>query len=319
MEETVIVDSALFLLGLVVLYFGAELLVKGAVRLATSFGVSMLVVGLTVVAFGTSLPELTVNLAAAYRGSMDLAFGDVVGSNIANVGLIMGLAAAIRSLDVHGRVIRREVPIACGATLALAVMALNAEISRLDGVVLLAGFGGFVYSMFQSARSEGPVDGTPSDSSPATSRARLVDAGMIAGGLILLISGAHLMVESAVKIARDSGISELVIGMTIVAVGTSLPEMATTVVAALRNKGDIAVGNIVGSNIFNVLLILGVTAQVRPLPVQAQSLSFDVPFMLALTFALFPIMWRGSRVSRGGGLVLLGAYVAFVVRQVYSG
>lgn len=312
-------DTVLFIVGLVILYFGAELLVKGAVRLATSFGLSMLVVGLTVVAFGTSLPELTVNLAAAYRGSMDLAFGDVVGSNVANIGLILGVAAAIRPLDVHARVIRREIPIAFGATLALGVLALNSEISRLDGVILLAGFGGFVYSLYQSARSEGQAAGNHLGASPVANNDRLVDTAMIGGGLVMLISGAHLMVEAAVKIARDSGVSELVIGMTIVAVGTSLPEMATTLVAAVRKKGDIAVGNIIGSNIFNLLLILGVTAQVRPLPVRVQSLSFDVPFLVVLTFALFPIVWRGSRVGRGGGVVLLAAYAVFVFRQVHSG
>lgn len=313
-------DLFQFILGLAVLYVGAELLVKGAVRLAQSFGVSPLLIGLTIVAFGTSTPELALDLTAAYKGAVDLAYGDLVGSNAANIGLVLGAAATIRSLAVPMGAIRIEVLIALASALVLWVLSLDGEISRIDGAILLIGFAVFIFYAYRQIRSEVRIAATEkSNSGSRSKRDRLVDLAMIVGGLLALIGGAQLMVGAAVRFAQAYGVSELVIGLTIVAIGTSLPELATNVVAAIRNHAEIAVGNIVGSNIFNVLFVMGAVAQVRPLPVRGQSLSFDLPYMVGLTLALGLIMWRGSRVSRGEGMLLLAAYAVFIFRQFWGG
>ncbi len=308
-----------FLLGLLALYFGAEWLVKGAARLARSLGVSPLVVGLTVVAFGTSAPELVVSSVAAARAQTDVAIGNVVGSNIANIALILGLAALVTPLRVEMRLITREMPFMIGASVLLPLLALDGGVSRVDAAILLVGFAAYLLFVMRAAREEPPQSSSEYDEfesarGMATARAnRLRDAALATIGLGVLLVGAHLLVESAVFFARKVGLSELVIGMTIVAVGTSLPELATSAIASYRKQADIAVGNIVGSNIFNILAILGIAGLVRPLPLPSSVLGFELPVMIALALALPVIARTGMRIGRLEGFVLLVAYVAFTI------
>lgn len=309
----------LFMVGLVILGVGADLLIRGSAGLARRFGVPPFVIGFAVVGFGTSAPELAVNLSAACGGSCDMALGNIVGSNIANVGLILGTAALVRPLAVHMRVLRFEVPIAIGAALALWALAAGGDIGRAEGAALLAAFAAVAVLVFRSARREEP-DVKQELSAPVDKpvpAGRAVAASVL--GLAGLTGGAHLMVGAAAALARTWGMSDLAIGLTIVAVGTSLPELASSVAAALRRQPDIAVGNVIGSNIFNILLILGVTASVQPVPVPAAALRVDIPVMAALSVALLPIMWGGGRVSRGEGGLLLGLYASYIAWLVVRG
>src|SRR5690606_34925378 len=253
----------LFLLGLVALYFGAEWLVRGAARLARRVGVSPLVVGLTIVAFGTSSPELVVSVFAAARGQADVAVGNVVGSNILNIALILGLAAILRPLRAQMRLIVRETPIMIAAGVALAVLGLDGTVSRPDAALLLAGLFAYVAFVLRGARREAVAikqEFERFESAEALApdgRGRARDVLLIVVGLTALSIGARLLVDASLVFARTLGVSELVIGVTVVAVGTSLPELATSLLAVWRDEADIAVGNVVGSNIFNILGILG--------------------------------------------------------------
>ncbi len=308
-----------FIAGLVGLYYGAEWLVRGSVRLARSIGISALVVGLTVVAFGTSAPELIVSIVAAVGGTPAVAIGNVVGSNIANVGLILGLAAAVSSMKVEMRLITREMPVMLLATLLLLILAFDGQLSRLDGIIFLAGFVGYLLLMLRAARSEPTAiveefaEFERAEYREAVGGGRVRNSMLVLVGLVLLAGGAHLLVGSAVFFARSLGISELVIGLTIVAVGTSLPELATSIVAAFRGEADIAVGNIVGSNIFNILLILGVTPVVRPLPVDLSLFRLEIPVMVGLSVVLPLVARTGLRVARWEGALLLLTYFAFTI------
>lgn len=308
-----------FMAGLIGLYYGAEWLVRGSARLARSMGISALVVGLTVVAFGTSAPELIVSVVAAVGGTPSVAVGNVVGSNIANVGLILGLAAVVSSMKVEMRLITREMPIMLLATLLLLVLAFDGQLSRVDGVIFLIGFSGYLLLMLVAARAEPAIilaefaEFERAENREAVGGARLRNSLLVLIGLAALAGGAHLLVGAAVFFARAFGISELLIGLTVVAVGTSLPELATSLVAAFRGEADIAVGNIVGSNIFNILLILGVTPVVRPLPVDLSLYRLEIPVMVGLSVALPLFARTGLRVVRWEGALLLSVYVAFTV------
>lgn len=313
-----LLNLGLFLLGLLALYFGAEWLVLGAGRLARSAGISAVVVGLTVVAFGTSAPELVVSTVAAARGQTDVAIGNVVGSNIVNVALILALAALLTPLRVEMRLITREMPFMIAASVLLPLLALDGAVSRVDAVILLGGFVAYLVFVLRAARQEPARTATDYDSYESArgiaqaARGSGRDIGLVTVGLGLLLFGAHLLVESAVYFARLGGLSELVIGLTVVAIGTSVPELATTVVASLRKQADIAVGNIVGSNIFNLLAILGVAGLTRPLPMASSVLAFELPMMIALSLVLPVVARTGLRIGRVEGLVLLLTYVAFV-------
>ncbi len=306
-----------FVLGLVTLLLGAELLVRGASRLSLSFGISPLVVGLTVVAFGTSAPELAVSVRSSWTGQVDIALGNVVGSNLFNTLVILGLAALVAPLVVHRQVIRQEVPIMIGVSFLLWALALDGGISRVDGLSM-AGLA-LVYTVFlirQSRRGNGAADAE--DGAPPSSRWDAhwsVQLLLIVVGLVLLVLGANWLVEAAVGFARLLGVSELIIGLTIVAAGTSLPEVATSVMAALRGQRDIAVGNVVGSNIFNILVVLGVSASVAPaaLTVAPSLLAFDLPIMVAVAIACLPVFFTGSCVARWEGAMFLALYVAYTV------
>lgn len=322
------------LLGFVGLVVGGELLVRGASSLARSLGVPSLVVGLTVVSFATSAPELTVTLNASLSGTPGLAVGNVVGSNIANILLVLGMAAAVTPLIVTKGVVKRDVPVMIGFTLVLLLVAADATVSSPEGALLLAMVAIYVVvAVWQARRTgepestepESAASGEPQSASPHTDNAPAVDTVpvvqrsttmnllLIAVGVALLVVGSQALVAAATSIATALGISDLVIGLTVVALGTSLPELAASIIAVLRGERDIAIGNIVGSNIFNIGLVLGMAAFVTPggLPVPEAAVAFDIPVLLAVSFALLPVVFTGLAIGRAEGFVLLGYYVAY--------
>jgi cation:H+ antiporter len=315
-------NVVLFVLGGVLLIAGAELLVRGASRLAIAAGISPLVVGLTVVAFGTSSPELAVTIGSAYAGQADVALGNVMGSNIFNVLFILGISAVITPLAVAPQLVRLDVPIMIGASVLALLLALDDRIGRLDGLVLFSGV--VAYTLFlirQSRRESAGVRAEYQEAFGRRDRKRaspLVNLVLVVGGLGLLVLGAQWLVEAAVGIATALGVSELVIGLTIVAAGTSLPEVATSVLAALRGERDIAVGNVFGSNIFNILAVLGLGSLFAPsgVPVPPGALTFDIPVMIAVAVAALPIAFTGYTIERWEGAVFLGYYLAYVTYLV---
>ena len=306
----------MFVLGLVVLVIGADVMVRGASRLAVSFGVSPLVVGLTVVAFGTSAPEMAVSVGSALGGTPDLAIGNVVGSNIANILLILGISALITPLLVDEQIIRQEIPIMIGASALLVVMALDGNIGLLESIMLFALVIAYtVFLVVQSRRASKAVQDEFETEIPTSTWDShwAVQVALIAVGLVMLVVGADWLVDSAVAFARAFGVSDLVIGLTVVAVGTSMPEIATSIVAAMRGQRDIAVGNVVGSNVFNILAVLGAAgvASGVGLPVSEAARNFDLWVMLAVAFACLPIMITGREIARWEGGVFLAYYAAY--------
>jgi len=310
---------ALLVAGLVVLAVGAELLVRGASRLAGRLGISPVVIGLTVVAFGTSAPELAVSVQSGLAGQADIAVGNVVGSNIFNVLAILGLAALIAPLVVQQELVRFEVPLVAGLCVLFLVMALDGRISPFDGLLLVGGLAAYtVFVIRKSRREAASVLAEYAREFGGTAAgwlARLpAQITFVLGGLGLLALGAKWLVESAVSIARAMEISEAVIGLTIVAFGTSFPELATSVVAAMRGERDIAVGNVIGSSMLNLLGIMGVAALVAPggLSVAPALVFFDIPVMIAVAFACLPIFATGHRIARWEGALFLAYYAAYL-------
>lgn len=316
-----LLNIGLIVAGFVVLVFGADWLVKGASRMALSLGMTPLVVGLTVVAFGTSAPELAVSVASAWSGQADLAVGNVVGSNIANILLILGLSALVAPLVVNQQLVRLDVPIMLGASVLFYVLCLDGNIGLWDSVLLVGGIIAYVVFLIRESRRE------KSDLVLAQYE-EAVEAGgtlwgdllWIAAGLVGLVAGAQLLVEGAVSLARHFGVSELMIGLTVLAVGTSLPELATSVVAALRGERDIAVGNVVGSNIFNLLSVIGFTGLVSlgQLPVAPTAMALDIPVMLGVALLCVPIFRSGFVVTRTNGALFILCYVAYLVWLIAS-
>jgi len=300
--------------GIGVLYIGAEWLVRGAARLAGSLGVSPIVVGLTVVSFGTSAPELVVAVVASVRGNSDLAIGNVLGSNLANIGLILGLTALIRPLDVAARVVWREVPWMLLVTAALYPLAFDHDLSRGDGVILLMALFAYLIFVFQSAEGEAPeileeYEDFMKASKQGPGKVTLKDVGLVIGGCAALVAGGYAIVEGAVFVATYLGVSQVIIGLTVVAVGTSLPELATSVVAALRQEADIALGNIIGSNIFNLTAILGTAAVIRPIGIPQTLLVRELPAVLFMSLLILPLQRTGWRIQRWEGALLLVCYL----------
>ncbi len=309
----VMTNALLLGMGVGVLYFGAEWLVRGATRLAGALGVSPIVIGLTVVSMGTSAPELVVCLVAALGGNSDLAMGNVMGSNLANIGLILGLTAMVRPLEVAGRVITREIPVMIAVTLLLFPLVWDGELSRADGGILLVVLG--LYLLFinraageEKAEVKGEFDIYDEKARP-DARTVAGSLALIVGGSIGLVMGGRAIVLSAEYIAEMFGVPDLVIGLTIVAVGTSLPELATALVAAMRKEADIAVGNIIGSNVFNIAAILGVTSTVTPIRVVANVVREELPAVLFISLLAFPVTRSAHRVRRWEGAVLLVVYL----------
>ena len=298
--------------GFVGLVAGAEMVVRGGAHLARALGMSPVVVGLTVVAIGTSAPEFVVSLGAAWRGSPDIATGNVVGSNLANIGMILGVAGLVRPLPVSLRLLKVEVPALVASTAVFAAMAYGGRFTRLEGGVLVALLCALTAFNIRAARREPPPVVAEFASEFGASNKTALDLLLVASGLVLLLGGGHLLVESAVTIARGLGVSELIIGLTLVAVGTSLPELATSIIAVLRNEPDIAVGNVVGSNLFNLLAVLGPVAILRPIPVSPELLHLQVPALLLLTGLLWPILRSGHTLSRWEAGGLLTAYAIII-------
>ena len=309
----------MLVLGLVVLTAGAELLVRSATKLAVAAGISPLVVGLTVVAFGTSSPELVVSLQSTLTGQPDVALGNVLGSNIFNVLFILGISALIIPLAVSQQLVRFEVPLMVGLSVAVLLFAYDGRIGRLDGLLLTIGLISYtLWGIVKSRREQASIKAEyeaefgvkPGETSL---RGTLLSVVVLIAGLGLLVLGSRWFIESAVDIARQFGVSELVIGLTIVSVGTSLPEVATSIMAAIRGERDIAVGNIVGSNLFNIMAVLGITSLVSAEGVAVSRAAFelDIPVMIAVAFACLPIFFTGHLIARWEGALFLAYYIAY--------
>lgn len=320
---------ALVVVGLVALVVGAEWLVRGAARLAARTGVSNVVIGLTVVAFGTSAPELAVSVGDVLRGTDQagaIAVGNVIGSNIANILLALGLSAAVGgSLVVAQRIVRIDVPLMIGASVLLLLFALDERLDRWEGIVFVVALVVYVtWTVVASRREPGAVV-TEYDEALSAERLRAEplarDVVLLVLGLAALVVGAQSLVGGATDIAADLGVSDLLIGLTIVAIGTSLPEVATTVVAAVRGQRDLAVGNAVGSNLFNLLAVLGITATISPqsLPVPTSAVQVDIPVMIAVAVACLPIFISGFDIDRWEGIVFFGLYVGYLTWLVLDG
>lgn len=303
----------ILVLGLVLLYFGAEGLVGGSSSLALRLGLSPLLVGLTVVAFGTSTPELVVSLKAAYLGQGDISVGNVVGSNICNIGLILGFSALIIPIKVASQIVRVDTPIMIAVTLSALFLIHDGALSRTDGVILLAMLVSYVLFSIRLAKQQAtdPLAAEFGEEIKVSKKGVWQDIAFIVAGLVMLVLGARFLVEAAIDIAKAAGLSEAVIGLTIVALGTSLPEFATSLVAALKKEADIAVGNVVGSNIFNLLGILGVSATFTPLS-SAGLTPIDLGVMAAFALALWIFSRTGYRLTRAEGLLMFLAYVLYI-------
>lgn len=341
---TMLLDLLTILLGLASLFVGGELLIRSSSRLATAFGIPTLIVGLTIVALGTSAPELVVAVVAALGGSSDIAIGNVIGSNIANIGLILGIAGLITPLHLDSRLIRREIPTMIGLSVIVFLMATDGEIGRLEGLFLVTGYVVFTFLLYKTA-SKTPLEvdklatsiaefkTVPADTDEgdlgdvkvvaeveeiAGGKAEIKqinrgrELGLLIFSMVVLAAGAQLTVNGAISIARAIGISEIVIGLTLVAVGTSLPEITTSVMAAVRKHDDLAAGNVIGSNISNLLVILGIAALINPIAVDRSLLGFEFPVMLV--FAAVPLGFMlNRRLERREAGILLAAYIGFVV------
>lgn len=304
--------------GIAVLYFGAEWLVRGAARMAGSLGLSSIVIGLTVVSLGTSAPELAVCVMAALRGDPDIAMGNVMGSNLANIGLILGLTALVRPMQVAARVVRREVPLMLMVTGLLYPLIMDRDLGRLDGLALLVLMAFYLVFVFRLVETESPeVLGEYEEFARASEHTsatfRLKDVGLVLGGSAGLVVGGTSIVGAAEYIALELGISQLLISLSVIAIGTSLPELATSLVAALRQESDIAVGNVIGSNIFNVGAVLGITSTITPIEVNPDVLTAQLPAVLFISLLVLPVTRRKMSIRRWEGAVLLITYLGLMI------
>ena len=305
-------DILLFIGGVGVLYFGAEWLVRGASRLARSLGVSPIVVGLTVVSMGTSAPELVISIVASLQGNPDLAVGNVMGSNLANIGLVLGVSAILRPLHVSTKVVMREVVVMVVITALLLPLILDSQIGRLEGSLLVTMLVFYLTYVVWKSKKDGPeaphVE-QQQETGDLSSRMILRHSALTVVGVLGLVLGAFAIRGSAVALAEAMGISELVIGLTLVSIGTSLPELATCAVAALRHEADIAVGNILGSNIFNITFVLGVTSILSPLGFHPDVLRLEFPAVMFITVLMVPIVRHRLVIRRRQGFALLSTYL----------
>ncbi|MBB5021686.1 cation:H+ antiporter [Desulfurispira natronophila] len=297
-----------FSIGIVLLYFGAEYLVRGGISLALARGIRPLVVGLTIVALGTSLPEFFVSFMGLLEGSGDIAIGNIVGSNIANIALVLAVSAIITPVRLDGTIARVELPFVIVISVVFFLMAMGGTLSRLDGAIMVAGLLSFLLYCFRSGKDVS--DGTNSALSPHSGTLRFVL--YIVAGSIGLMLGARLMVQNGIIIAQSFGVSELAIGITLIAVGTSLPELMTCIVASVKKSGDLSIGNIIGSNIFNLLFVCGIIALISPITVAPSLLKVDIPIMLAAIMVLYPLARSKGSIGRIEGLLLLAAYSGYM-------
>ncbi len=310
----------LFVIGLVLLLGGADVLIRGATAIARRLGISPLLVGLTIVSLGTSAPEVAVSVTSAYHGEADMALGNVLGSNIFNILAILGSSALVAPLLVQRQLIRFDVPVMIIAAIMTFMLALDGSLGVVDGVILLSGL--LIYTLLLVRIARRTADSPPEmpDESPKWSQRLSIQLAMIVAGLGLLVLGSNWLVDGAIVFARLLGVSELVIGLTIIAIGTSLPELATSIIAVAKGERDIAVGNAIGSNILNLLLVLGLTAVVSPsgIPVVDEALHFDIPVMVAVCFACLPSFITGSKISRWEGGFFVAYYVAYTLFLILS-
>jgi cation:H+ antiporter len=331
--SSTIFDAGLVAVGLLFLFFGADWLVDGASKLAISLGIRPLVVGATVVALGTSSPEILVGVVASFKGSSSLVLGNILGSNLANIGLILGLSALILPLRINLSVFRIELPVMLGTVVIFYLLAFNGVLGRLEGIALLSGLSAFSWYYLHQAQKEHRlevlVDSTKSEKAffkihsapfkkstaidpPPQKKTLWSSIGFVVFGSLVLVAGAEALVRGAVGVARAAGISKALIGLSLVALGTSLPELATSLVAALRKKTDLCVGNVLGSNIMNVLAVGGAAACISPVAVSNHQLAYDFPAVVIISALLLPLMKTGNLLSRGEGMLLLAAYGAYM-------
>ncbi|PEN14942.1 sodium:proton exchanger [Longibacter salinarum] len=315
-----ILDTVLFLLGLIILYYGAEWLIRGASGIALDYGIRPVVVGLTIVALGTSMPEFLVNFIAALGGEHDLALGNIIGSNISNIALILGASALVLPIAVTPQILQKEYPMMLGAMVVFYGVALDGTISRLDGgllvTCLIAFIGYLLYDAQNNSAASSMIDEIDvDDDSLETSSPQdtlLKKTLFLVGGTIGLAVGAHFMVDSAVDIANVMGISQITIGLTIVAIGTSLPELAASMVGAIKDEADLSVGNILGSNLLNVLFVVGTVSIMSPLSVEPTTQTVHFPVMLGICVMLLPIAWTRFQITRLEGGVLLATFLSYM-------
>lgn len=304
------IDIAMIAAGLGLLFWGGEWLIKGAVALASRFGLSQLLVSAVIIGFGTSMPEMTVSVGAAIKGASEIALGNIVGSNIANILLIIGLSCILYPITINRQAIKHDAFMMTFAAMILCGLSFTGIVNFIAGflmLVLLIAY--IVFSYHKDSRQQ-----TASPHAAASPHAPPIQsAAFCLSGLLLLVTGAWLMVEGAVAVARDFNISEAVIGLTVVAVGTSLPELATSIIAARKRNSDVIIGNIVGSNIFNILAILGVTAMISPIPIFGQIAHIDLWVMLGATLLLCAYFIRGKSIGPLSGVIMLSAYVAYTI------
>ncbi|PWN06534.1 calcium/sodium antiporter [Rhodohalobacter mucosus] len=312
----------LFLAGLLCLIAGAEALVRGSSRIAAILGMQPLVIGLTVVAFGTSSPELAVSIKSSLSGDASIAVGNVVGSNIFNVLFILGISAIIVPLTVSQKLVRIEIPLMIGISVLTWLFAFNGVLSAAEGAVLFACLILYIWFLIRQSRREKLSEQPPDAGQQLTPDlgAWVLNSGFVIGGLALLVFGSRLFVDSATDIARAFGVSELVIGLTIVAAGTSMPEVVTSIIAAVKGERDIAVGNVVGSNIFNLLAVLGISGVVAGggMSVSDSAILFDIPVMIAVALLCLPVFFSGKQISRAEGWILLVLYTAYTSWLILS-
>jgi len=316
-----------FVLGLVLMIIGAEFLVRGASRLALMLGISPLVVGLTVVAFGTSAPEFAVSFKAALDDQASLCVGNVIGSNIFNLLFVIGISAVVVPLIVSPQLIRVDLPLVIAVSVLTLILGFDLKFSRIDGILLFSGLilynGSLIYINRKRPQKDqnGLVDVEPLAATAGNKLYRSgINLGLMVIGLTMLVVGANWLVETAVSLARWLQVSELIIGLTIVSIGTSLPEVVTSIVASMKGERDIAVGNVIGSNLFNLLGVLGLTAIIAPsgLSINPQAIEFDMPVMIAVAAIAFPIFFTGKLIARWEGAVLLGYYGIYTLYLILS-
>jgi cation:H+ antiporter len=310
-------DLARLLVGGVILYFGAEWLVKGSAGLARALGVKPLIIGLTVVAYGTSAPELAVSSAAMVQDSSPIVLGNVIGSCVANIGLILGLTALISPPTVDGRLIRREIPVLLLSVAALPLVLIGGQVSMIESALMLSMAVAFtLYTLLVTSESDSDSEETAHQ---PKGEKKLMLALLTVAGLVLLVGGGDLFVEGAKRLALTLGMSERLVGLTVVAIGTSLPELAASLVAALRGYSSLAVGNVVGSNIFNIFLILGVVGFIAPVEGSAFALRLDLAFLVGITLLGVLFMRGERRIHRIEGALLVAGYSAFIVTAAVGG
>lgn len=314
---------ALFIGGLICLIIGAEALVRGSSKIAGYLGMAPLVIGLTVVAFGTSSPELAVSIKSALAGQGNIAVGNVVGSNIFNVLFILGISAILIPLTVEQKLVKLEIPLMIGISVLTWLFVLDSILSNVEGAILFMGLIAYLWFLIRQTRRENALLKQQQSEIPELSPSAgkwILNSFLVIGGLGLLVLGSRWFVDGAVIMARNLGVSELVIGLTIVAAGTSLPEVVTSVIAALKGERDIAVGNVVGSNIFNLLCVLGLSGVVANggIPISDAAIRFDIPVMIGVALICLPVFFTGKKVSRAEGVLLFGLYFSYTFWLIFS-